>query len=229
MVVGLVPAAVTMCNASALGAAVERIQDAEPQAIDEDDEMLQEMMILSIDRESAEYYADLMGFDDLQREIAMELYREYYGQYRDRAFTMRDAYGKIEEAIGAKGAAWTANEPLPGGDFPVDGYDALVAELEAMVAGMPDGLAARLARAYGTSARRILAGAKTVADLGQDFGAGLYAREVAYLADNEWATTADDILWRRSKLGLKVPADSVAAIDTWLQHHRRHPHSADAA
>ncbi|MEL6299830.1 MAG: glycerol-3-phosphate dehydrogenase [Pseudomonadota bacterium] len=146
--------------------------------------------------------------------------------YRKLAESM---LGKIEEAIGAKGAAWTANEPLPGGDFPVDGYDALVAELEAMVAGMPDGLAARLARAYGTSARRILAGAKTVADLGQDFGAGLYAREVAYLADNEWATTADDILWRRSKLGLKVPADSVAAIDTWLQHHRRHPHSADAA
>ncbi|MGD1916514.1 MAG: hypothetical protein ACFCBV_10045 [Phycisphaerales bacterium] len=112
LVVGLVPAAVTMWNASALGAAVEWIQDAEPQAVDEDDEMLQEMMILSIDRESAEYYADLMGFDDLQREIAMELYREYYGQYRDRAFTMRDAYGKIEEAMGGGEADWEKIEAM---------------------------------------------------------------------------------------------------------------------
>lgn len=77
-----------------------RAQEAPQAQADEDDEMLQEMMILAIPRESAAYFATLMGFDDLQRELAMDMHREYHGKYRDAAVAMRDLMEKSEEAMG---------------------------------------------------------------------------------------------------------------------------------
>src|SRR5206468_9788926 len=80
--------------------------------------------------------------------------------------------------------------------------------------------ARRLARAYGTRATKLLGDAKSAADLGQAFGATLTEREVRYLMANEWAVTADDIVWRRSKLGLRLSADEIAAIGDWMSAHR---------
>ena len=99
---------------------------------------------------------------------------------------------------------WTARVPLPGGDF--DDFDALLAELRAAHPWLPEPLARRLARAYGTRVTRLLNGAASLDDLGADLGAGLTERELAYLVEAEWARTAEDILWRRSKLGLHDPA-----------------------
>jgi glycerol-3-phosphate dehydrogenase len=75
----------------------------------------------------------------------------------------------------------------------------------------------RLARAYGTLTRGLLDGAKTADDLGQDFGAGLTEAELRYLRAQEWATTAADIVWRRSKLGLRLTQDQIDSIDAALQ------------
>jgi glycerol-3-phosphate dehydrogenase len=77
-------------------------------------------------------------------------------------------------------------------------------------------VAYRLSRAYGTRILDLLGPARSMADLGEDFGAGLTAAEVDYLMRREWARTADDILWRRSKLGLHVPADAPARIDAHM-------------
>ncbi len=78
----------------------------------------------------------------------------------------------------------------------------------------------RLAHAYGTRAAKLLGSAKSMADLGQAFGATLTESEVRYLMANEWARTAEDVVWRRSKLGLRLSADEIAAIDDWMAAHR---------
>ncbi|HVK91733.1 MAG TPA: glycerol-3-phosphate dehydrogenase C-terminal domain-containing protein, partial [Mycoplana sp.] len=85
---------------------------------------------------------------------------------------------------------------------------------------LPEHLAHRLARAYGTRIEELLGSAKSMADLGEDFGAGLTGAEVDYLMRREWARSAEDILWRRSKLGLHVPVDAPAKIDAYIAKRR---------
>jgi len=116
----------------------------------------------------------------------------------------------------ADARSWSGTEPLPGGDFPATGFPALVAALRADYPWADEGLVLRLARAYGGRARRILTGARGMADLGTVFGADLTAREVDYLRKEEWAATADDILWRRSKLGLRFAPEQTAALEAYL-------------
>ena len=116
---------------------------------------------------------------------------------------------------------WTATAPLPGGDLPagnspVGDPERYAARLQREHPWLAAGLAGRYARAYGTRTTALLGDARATGDLGQDFGAGLHEREVAYLAENEWAETAEDILWRRSKLGLRVTESAAAALDEWL-------------
>lgn len=98
--------------------------------------------------------------------------------------------------------AWTGSAPLPGGDMPDGDFDAFLAGIRQRWSWLPGNLVHRLARAYGTRMTRIIGDARSLADLGEDLGAGLTAREVAYLVETEWAQSVDDILWRRSKLGL---------------------------
>lgn len=102
-----------------------------------------------------------------------------------------------------KSGSWTAKAPLPGGGFAIDGAPALRAKLAAEYPFLDAATVDRLVRSYGTSAREWLGNARSAADLGQAFGHGLTEAEVRYLIDREWAQSADDILWRRSKLGLR--------------------------
>jgi glycerol-3-phosphate dehydrogenase len=112
---------------------------------------------------------------------------------------------------------WTRGVPLPGGCFPWDGAEALAAGLRRAHPFLDPARAARLVRAYGTDAGAMLAGASTAADLGEDFGAGLTEREVRWLWDREWARTADDVLWRRSKLGLRLTPAEAGALQAWME------------
>lgn len=107
---------------------------------------------------------------------------------------------------------WTAREALPGGHFPVEGFDDLVAQHMARYPFLPGRQARRLTRAYGTDVMEILGEARSAGDLGRAFGAGLTSREIAWLTSREWAMTADDILWRRSKLGLHMSAGERAEV-----------------
>ena len=110
-------------------------------------------------------------------------------------------------------AGWTGTAALPGGDFPPNGLERLLAETEAGFPFLPPATLHRLVRAYGTAAATLLAGARTAADLGRDFGGGLSERELRYLIAREWAMRAEDVVWRRSKLGLRLDRDQIAAID----------------
>ncbi len=118
---------------------------------------------------------------------------------------------------------WTAGVPLPGGDFPVDGVDKLIKELLAQYPFLSPFWAQRLVRAYGTDAHIILGSAKGTADLGEDFGATLTAAELAWLMDKEYARTAEDVVWRRNKLGLRLNTDQIARIDAWMSDRLRNP------
>ena len=113
--------------------------------------------------------------------------------------------------------SWTAGASLPGGDFAVGEVADLVARLKAGFPFLPDYACRRMVRAYGTQAWDMLDDAKAPADLGQDFGATLTAREVTWLMTREWARTAEDVVWRRSKLGLRMTADQIARLDEWMQ------------
>jgi glycerol-3-phosphate dehydrogenase len=112
---------------------------------------------------------------------------------------------------------WTAGVPLPGGDFPVDGVAALVSDLSRDFPFLTPFWARRLVRAYGTEACIVLGTAKSSADLGKDFGATLTAAEVEWLMDREYARHAEDVVWRRNKLGLRMTADQIATLDGWMQ------------
>jgi glycerol-3-phosphate dehydrogenase len=128
------------------------------------------------------------------------------------------ALDKLKDRLPAAARpSWTGGAPLPGGDFPHDGYDTLVAETLGAYPFLERDLAARLVRAYGTRVRRLLEGVRSRADLGEGFGADLTEREVVYLMRAEWATTADDVLWRRSKLGLHLSEVQKAALDAFMR------------
>ena len=121
---------------------------------------------------------------------------------------------------------WTGKSPLPGGDLDVSALPALTAELRRNYPFLTEEHASRLAHAYGTRASKWLGSAKSLADLGQSFGATLTAGEIKYLMATEWALSADDIVWRRSKLGLHLSADEIAVIDAWIAAQRAQPENA---
>jgi glycerol-3-phosphate dehydrogenase len=110
----------------------------------------------------------------------------------------------------------TEGRALPGGDIPGSDFSAFQSGFARRYPWLPATLADRYTRAYGTRAELLLAGASSLADLGAEFGPGLYEVELVYLRDNEWARSAEDVLWRRSKLGLHVPPEAALAIDAWF-------------
>ena len=127
------------------------------------------------------------------------------------------ALEKIAPFFSQVSGKWTAGVPLPGGDFPVDGVANLIEELKANYAFLDDFWAQRLIKAYGTEATEVLANAKTSDDLGQTFGATLTAKEVTWLIEREYARTAEDVVWRRSKLGLRMSNDEIETLNNWME------------
>lgn len=122
--------------------------------------------------------------------------------YRHLAQDAVDMLGSRVASL--KGAHWTATAPLPGGDFVLGGLPDLIADLSRRYPFLDPVWSERLAGSYGTLAAEILGDAKELADCGIHFGHGLTEREVCYLLEQEWARTGDDILWRRTKLGLRM-------------------------
>lgn len=115
-----------------------------------------------------------------------------------------------------EGESWTLRKPLPGGDFPVNGASDLVEATQRDHAYLPRSLVHRWVRSYGTKIDLIVSDAKALCDLGADFGHGLYAAEVDYLMTHEWATSAEDILWRRTKLGLRFSETEAQGLAAYV-------------
>jgi len=135
----------------------------------------------------------------------------------------------IGPVLGRQLPAWTAQACLPGGDLygkvpiarAVLEYDAWVRTRRQQFSWLPEGLLARYARSYGTRLSALLAHCRTRADLGEEIIPGLYEVEADYLVRQEWALCADDILWRRTKLGLHVAPGAAQRLDAWLTARRR--------
>ncbi|MGH1420832.1 MAG: glycerol-3-phosphate dehydrogenase [Hyphomonas sp.] len=133
--------------------------------------------------------------------------------YRELA---EDAMDDVLDTLGKSSDRWTEHAHLPGGDIPGAAFDEYCEGLVQQFAWLDESVVRRLARAYGTRVPLIIGNAKTVADLGVNFGGDLYEAEVRYLQETEFATTAEDILWRRSKLGLHLNAEDRERLSSFL-------------
>nr|WP_235915844.1 glycerol-3-phosphate dehydrogenase [Thalassovita mangrovi] len=127
------------------------------------------------------------------------------------------ALEKLAPLLGAPVQGWTAGVALPGGDMPVEEVSARKAALRDRYPFLTEKWAERLFRAYGTEVEQVLGDAETAADLGRDFGGGLSEAELRWLLSREFARTAEDVLWRRSKLGLRLSADQAADVAEWIE------------
>jgi glycerol-3-phosphate dehydrogenase len=129
------------------------------------------------------------------------------------------ALDKLLPALGLNRGAWTARATLPGGDLPNADFARFLAELRAQWPWLPADLARRYARAYGTRIAQLLGQAQSMAELGEHLGDGVYEAELAYLMRAEWALTDEDVLWRRTKLGLHVEVGTAARLRAWLHRN----------
>ena len=126
------------------------------------------------------------------------------------------------DRLGIEGRRATSHSFLPGGDVYPDFLD----WLDGLAGWMPRPLLARLAGAYGTRLRDMIGDARALADLGRDFGAGLHEAELLWLRDREFARTADDVLWRRTKLGLAMSAEEMRRVEEWMSANPVNPAEA---
>ncbi len=136
-----------------------------------------------------------------------------------------DAADEVGRMLGETRTAWTAKAFLPGGDFspwigaakrPDADFERFVAAARHRYKWLPEALARRLSRAYGTRIDRVVGDAQALADMGEEVAPGLHLRELVYLRDQEWVVAADDVLWRRSKLGLHYTPAERALVAAWF-------------
>ena len=176
-------------------------------------------------------YAGVRPLRDDGADAAQEATRDYVLELDEEGAPVLSVFGgkittyrRLAEAAMARLAGcfpamagtWTAAAPLPGGDFAWDGAVELGRELARQYPFFSPATIHRLVCSYGTEAGSVLGAASCAADLGQSFGAGLYAREVTWLMRQEWARTAEDVLWRRSKLGLRLAPAEAVRLQAWM-------------
>ena len=181
---------------------------------------------------------DGAGPSELTRDYALEmdpdgapLLTVWGGKITTFRTLAEEAVDRLAPRLGCNRGGWTRHAMLPGGDLPiVPTHARLETPLERFVAGlseqygwMPPGVLRRMARAYGSRARAVLGSACQLADLGEPIAEGLYEAELEYLVAREWARSADDVLWRRSKLGLRLSAHAQRRVASWVERRLR-PH-----
>lgn len=171
----------------------------------------------SASKATRDYVLDLNAPD--KKAPLLSIYGGKVTTYRRLA---EEVLEKLENAVEFGKGPWTDGVPLPGGDLPgcEDPGAALpdyCSAIAAHYAWLPEEICSRFACAYGTRTRELMADAASLDDMGQHFGAGLYEREVRFLMRTEWARTAEDILWRRTKRGLHMTDIERAAFADWMQ------------
>ena len=127
-----------------------------------------------------------------------------------------EAVNMLEQPLGIAQKPWTAKASLPGGDIPDADFSGFFDRFQSGYPWLPKALAHRYARSYGTRAQRMLADCQSLSDLGAEVSPGLFEIEVNYLVEHEWARSAEDILWRRSKLGLHTTQEAITALQACL-------------
>lgn len=129
------------------------------------------------------------------------------------------AMEKLQPVMGFKGRPWTAGKALPGGDIENGDFEAFLNHVQKKWNWLSPHLARRYARAYGARIEQLIGAANGLGELGEHLGDDLYEAEVGYLMREEWALTEEDILWRRSKLGLHVSDETAARLRAWLSRN----------
>ncbi|MEX0619381.1 MAG: glycerol-3-phosphate dehydrogenase [Pseudohongiellaceae bacterium] len=150
-------------------------------------------------------------------DCALPLLSVYGGKVTTYRLLAEAAVDTVASIFPEAGPAWTRSAVLPGGDF--TDFGNLERAFNNQYPWLPDSVGKRWIGSYGTLAQRIPGDATSLADLGEDFGHGLYACEVNYLCDFEWARSAGDILWRRSKLGLSFSPAQAARLEAHVSLH----------
>lgn len=126
----------------------------------------------------------------------------------------------IDDALSQKTEKWTAGIALPGGDIKLEDITHLQRELSEQLDFLDQFTVRRLVRQYGTQVRQIFGSINRSDDLGIDFGQGVTSHEIDWAMRNEWVCSAEDFLWRRSKLGLRLSEDQIADIDNYIQKNK---------
>jgi glycerol-3-phosphate dehydrogenase len=126
----------------------------------------------------------------------------------------------LQAAFPKLGPAWTGRQPLPGGELPGGDRDAAESDFLSDFAFLPAHHARSLFDRHGSEARRLLAGISSLAAMGRHFGAGLYECEAQHFVREEWARSAQDILWRRTKCGLQMTPEQATRLQDWIEHAR---------
>ena len=140
----------------------------------------------------------------------------YGGKITTYRVLAEEALDQLQPHLPELGAPWTAGTPLPGGDLPDGDFDAFAADIVSRYPSLDSAWLEQLCRRHGSRVLDILDGVAEVDDLGVHYGAGLYHRELAYLVDREWAISAEDVLWRRTKAGLHMDAEARQRVATAL-------------
>lgn len=158
---------------------------------------------------SRDYSLDL----DQQAAPLLSVFGGKITTYRTLA---RQAVDRVAPLLDAPISDWTGDAALPGGDIPNGDFERYLEALQTSRPWLPADMAWRLVRNYGTQTETLLGSAASLADLGRHFGADLYEAELKYLADYEWAMSADDAIWRRSKLGLMLDQTERDQVADWF-------------
>ena len=127
-----------------------------------------------------------------------------------------EAVDQLCKALQVAAPPWTRQALLPGGDLPNASLAVFLRAIARRYPWLPVAVRERYARAYGTRMVKLIGATRGLAMMGEEVLPGLYEREIDYLCGQEWARSARDILWRRSKLGLHLPPGSEARLDAWL-------------
>ena len=161
-----------------------------------------------------DYVLDLEEFTDGAPFMSV-----YGGKITTSRKLAEHAMEQLRSFYGYKEKGWTETAGLPGGDIPNADFDAFFAGMQKRYPTMDDALLLRLCHAYGTRVTLVLGDGTPAPELGQHFGQGLYEAEARYLINHEWATSADDIMWRRTKLGVHLSDAEKDAFTEWFNQH----------
>ena len=158
-------------------------------------------------------------FDLEAKEGAPPLLSVFGGKITTYRKLAEHALSRLLPLLGREAAPWTETAVLPGGDIPNLDIDAYRTALASRWPWLPQPVLNRYVRAYGTRTEALIGPAASLDDLGRPLAEGLYEAEADYLVRQEWARSAEDILWRRSKLGLHLPSEAKETLTAWLADH----------
>ena len=156
-------------------------------------------------------------FLDLRKEDSLSYLSVYGGKLTSYRKLSEKVVNKISKNLGINSKEWTSKEPLPGGDFKPSEKNRIIDKLIKDYGFLTRKWAERLFKTFGTETPMVLAFAKKREDMGRKFGYDLTEKEVNWFIDNEFVYDAEDLIWRRTKIGLRLSKNQIKALDVYIK------------